>query len=153
MTTTAAGTRVPPPLLYVAGYASGAIIQAALPIRIPAHSTSTWIGVALGAAGLGTVAASIRELHRSGTTVTPNGSVTNLVTTGPYRLSRNPIYLGFALAYAGIAIHLRTGWALVLLPGVIAAVDRAVIAREENYLEQTFPAEFRDYRARTGRWF
>jgi protein-S-isoprenylcysteine O-methyltransferase Ste14 len=74
------------------------------------------------------------------------------VTAGPYRASRNPIYLGFAILYAAAAIGTRAVWPLVTLGGVIGAVDRWVIAREERYLATKFPTEFESYRRQTRRW-
>jgi protein-S-isoprenylcysteine O-methyltransferase Ste14 len=69
------------------------------------------------------------------------------MTTGPYRLTRNPAYLGMALIYIGIALLANTVWVLVPLPVVLVVIDRAVIAREERYLERKFGAEYVDYSA------
>jgi protein-S-isoprenylcysteine O-methyltransferase Ste14 len=74
------------------------------------------------------------------------------VTDGPYRLTRNPGYLGMTLLYAGIAIAADAVWALAPLPVAIAVIDRGVIAREERYLERTFGAPYTEYKRRVRRW-
>jgi protein-S-isoprenylcysteine O-methyltransferase Ste14 len=77
---------------------------------------------------------------------------TTLVTTGPYRLIRNPMYVGFGFLYAGLSLRFQVFWALILLPIAIAIIHWRVIVPEEKYLEQTFGAEYLDYRARVPRW-
>ena len=71
---------------------------------------------------------------------------------GPYRLTRNPMYVGFALVHAGLALRRRSTWALSMLGPVLAVVDRVVIRREERYLERTFGEEYRSYAGRVSRW-
>ena len=79
-------------------------------------------------------------------------AATSLVTTGPYRITRNPGYLGLALLYAGIAALARAPWAYVTLVPALIVVDRAVIAREERYLQRRFGEDYLRYRARVRRW-
>lgn len=75
-----------------------------------------------------------------------------LVTTGPYRFSRNPIYVAYALIYVGIAFNVNTIWPIVFLPAVLGFVQYAVIAYEERYLERLFSDEYLSYKARVRRW-
>jgi protein-S-isoprenylcysteine O-methyltransferase Ste14 len=101
----------------------------------------------------GTLMASfVRAFAGAGTPVSPYSASTTLVTTGPYRISRNPAYLGMALVYAGIAVSTEALWALAPLPAVLAVIDRGVIAREERYLERRLGDEYRRYTQRTRRW-
>lgn len=86
------------------------------------------------------------------TSIVPVRPSTALVTSGPYQLTRNPMYVGMAFLYAGLALLLGVIWALALLPAVLLAVDRIAIAREESYLEAKFGAEYRAYRDRVRRW-
>jgi protein-S-isoprenylcysteine O-methyltransferase Ste14 len=88
----------------------------------------------------------------AGTAVEPWHPSTVLVTGGPYRLSRNPIYLAMAVAFAGLACAVDSLWLLALLPVLVLALDRGVIAREEPYLQRRFGAAYRDYRVRVRRW-
>ena len=84
--------------------------------------------------------------------MSPYSGSTALVTSGPYRLSRNPGYLGMALAFAGISLMTSAVWSLASLVPTLALIEFGVIRREERYLERTFGAEYRDYKARTRRW-
>jgi protein-S-isoprenylcysteine O-methyltransferase Ste14 len=90
--------------------------------------------------------------QRKGTAVEPWKPTTAIVTTGPYRLTRNPAYLGMALVYIGIALLADALWVLVPLPVVLLIIDRMVIAREERYLERKFGQEYVDYKVRARRW-
>ncbi len=92
------------------------------------------------------------HFRRLGTPPQPWKPTTALATGGLYRFSRNPIYLGFAVTYAGLAIALNSVLALVLLAPCLLIVDRLVIAREERYLAGKFGAEYDSWRARVRRW-
>ena len=89
---------------------------------------------------------------RNRTPVNPTRPATRLVTDGPYRFTRNPMYLGMAGAYIGIAVATGVLWALALLPVVVILMDRLVIPREERHLAQTFGEEYERYRGRVRRW-
>ena len=90
--------------------------------------------------------------RRLGTAVEPWKPSTVLGTDGLYRFSRNPIYLGFAITYAGLAIAMDSVLVLVLLIPCLWVVDRFVIQREERYLAAKFGADYDAYRARVRRW-
>jgi protein-S-isoprenylcysteine O-methyltransferase Ste14 len=89
---------------------------------------------------------------RARTSPLPMRPTTALVGSGPYRWTRNPMYLAMLLVYLGAALLFDVTWALVLSPAVVALVNRLVIAREERYLEAKFGEEYRRYKARVGRW-
>jgi protein-S-isoprenylcysteine O-methyltransferase Ste14 len=91
-------------------------------------------------------------LRRRGTTVLPNARSSVLVKTGPYRFSRNPIYLGNTFAVIGLALALRWGWLLLLVPVTVAAIGWLAIAREERHLDLRFGTDWRDYAAKVRRW-
>jgi protein-S-isoprenylcysteine O-methyltransferase Ste14 len=93
------------------------------------------------------------SFRRAGTSVIPFKPTTALVTSGPYRFSRNPMYLGMAFRYIGVALALGVVWALITLPFVIAAVDQLAIAIEEGYLVRKFGDPYCDYMKRVRRWF
>ena len=90
--------------------------------------------------------------RRRGTAVQPWKPSTALVIEGPYRFSRNPIYLGFAVTYVGLAIAMDSWVALLLLLPCLVVVDRFVIQREERYLAAKFGADYDAYRGRVRRW-
>src|SRR5918999_4876649 len=127
-----AGVVAPPPLIFLAGLALGFALEALLPgASLPAAVRWGLGGLAL-LAGVALQTSFIVAFGRRGTSVEPWKPTTAIVTTGPYRLTRNPAYLGMALIYVGIALLADAPWALVPLPVVLVLIDRGVIAREER---------------------
>jgi protein-S-isoprenylcysteine O-methyltransferase Ste14 len=147
-----AGVVAPPPLIYLAGLAAGFGLEALLPgTSLP--GVIRWApGGVFVAAGLVLLGSFNTAFARKGTAVEPWKPTTAIVTGGPYRLTRNPAYLGMALMYVGIALLGDALWALVPLPFVLAVIDRMVIAREERYLERKFGREYLDYKGTVRRW-
>lgn len=142
----------PPPLIYIAGLAFGFVLEALLPSASLAGWLRWGVGGGLAAGGLALARSFFRALARAGTTVSPYSHSTALVTSGPYRISRNPGYLGMALGYAGTTLLCGALWPFVTLIPTLAAIEFGVIRREERNLERTFGAEYRDYTKRTRRW-
>ena len=91
-------------------------------------------------------------MHRAGTNIRPDLPTTALVTEGPFRFTRNPLYLGLTLMYAGIALLIPGTWPLLLLVPVLLVMRWGVIAREERYLERKFGEPYRAYLGRVRRW-
>lgn len=146
------GVAFPPPLLYVVGFLVGVGLELVFPVGRPPLAV-TLAGVLVGAAGwLLLDGAAMRSFGRAGTSTAPFKPSTTLVTDGPYRFTRNPMYVGMAFLYVAVALALGLLWPLAVLPLVLLAVDRLVIAREEPYLERTFSDDYRAYRARVRRW-
>ena len=110
------------------------------------------LGILLVLVGAATTLSAVGFFRRARTSLVPIRPSTTLVSTGPYRFTRNPMYLGLAVVYVGIACWLGTLWPLLLLPVVLVLVGSLVIAREERYLEAKFGEEYRAYRARVRRW-
>jgi protein-S-isoprenylcysteine O-methyltransferase Ste14 len=147
-----AGVIAPPPLIYLGtlglGFGLDAVAGgASLPSRVARP-----VGAALIVAGAGLIGTFVRAFGRARTPIDPYSPSEAIVTDGPYRLTRNPGYLGMALTYAGIAIASNAPWALVPLPVAISVIDRGVVAREERYLERKFGAQYTDYKRRVRRW-
>lgn len=147
-----AGVRFPPPLLYAAGFAIGAAMQRVKPLPGLPRGVATAVGAMAAAAGGALAGSGVATFRRAGTSLVPIKPSTTIVTSGPYRFTRNPMYVGLGLVYAGAAIWSRVTWALAILPGVLLVVDRTVIAREEGYLERAHTEEYARYRARVRRW-
>lgn len=148
--------RVPPPLLYLLPMAMGFIAQYFVPIGIvtgvrPAHMLRL-VGCAEILIGAALNVWALRTFHRLHTTVLPHRPARALAAEGPYKLTRNPMYLGFAIIYLGIAFVANAFWVLLFLPEAIAFVSLFVIGREESYLRREFGSEYDDYRARVRRW-
>src|SRR5260370_6181432 len=87
-------------------------------------------------------------MRRAGTPIDPYQAPTALVTEGPFRRTRNPAYLGMTLIYGGLSLLTGILWPLLLLPGVLLAVDRGVIQREKRELGKQFGAAYREDRRR-----
>ena len=147
-----AGVVAPPPLIYLAGLIIGLVLDALLPQGELPWAVRWILGGALALGGVALLLSFNTAFVRRGTAVEPWKPTTAIVTTGPYRITRNPAYLGMALLYIGITLLADVPWALLILPVVIVVIDRMVIAREERYLERKFGREYLDYRARVRRW-
>jgi protein-S-isoprenylcysteine O-methyltransferase Ste14 len=146
------GVKVPPPLFYLAGFAVGIAVELVLPIDRP-PAAITVVGVAVGVAlWLVLDGTAMMRFLSARTSMIPMRPSTALVTSGPYRFTRNPMYLGMVFAYIAAALAFGVIWALVVLPAVIVAIDRLVIAREEPYLEARFGERYREYKRRVRRW-
>lgn len=90
--------------------------------------------------------------QKAGTNVVPYKPATALVTEGPYRFSRNPMYVGFSITYLGLALGLQSPIAMALLAPCLLVMGWGVIAREERYLEAKFGQAYLDYKAKVRRW-
>jgi protein-S-isoprenylcysteine O-methyltransferase Ste14 len=97
-------------------------------------------------------AAGVRNFSRAETPLPTNQPARVLVTTGIYRWTRNPVYLGFFLLYGGIGVAALSPWSLILLLPLVVTIRYGVVAREEAYLERRFGDAYRDYKARVRRW-
>ena len=141
----------PPPLIFALPLVAGLVLHHFRPQTVLPPAWSHLLGpllLVLGFLGLPAVLA----FRRAGTHPEPWKPTTALVVTGPYRFSRNPMYVGMTLFYLGISLWVNSLWPLLLLPLVLVVVRRGVIAREEAYLERRFGDEYRNYRARVRRW-
>ncbi len=110
------------------------------------------LSLLLLAAGIACVSFAIVTLLRSGTSARPDRPASRLVTEGPYRFSRNPIYLGFTAIYVGVAVLLNIAWPIILLPVVLITLTITAIEREERHLQETFGDAYSDYCRRVRRW-
>ena len=150
-----ANVPVVPPALFGAGIGAGYLLRWLVPVRlVPAGFQSAAASLGAGLALLGAAFAgwALITFFRAKTTPHPNHPVNALVTWGPYRVSRNPMYVGLSSLTLGIALLANTPWILATLPFVWLALRRLVIDREEAYLERKFGQEYLAFKARTGRW-
>jgi protein-S-isoprenylcysteine O-methyltransferase Ste14 len=149
--TETAGVIAPPPLIVAIPLVVGLLVNRWIPVRVVPAGAAAPVGIAcllLGLLGLPAILA----FRRAHTSPEPWRPTTALVTTGPYRFSRNPMYVGFTLFYAGVGFWVNAVWPFVLLPVVILVMRIGVIAREEAYLERRFGEEYREYQRRVRRW-
>ena len=150
------GVRFPPPFLFVAGFLGGLALERwvwRIPLAFGDSRTllvlAGWLGVILG---LLLVAWSMLVFLQFRTAIIPIRPASLLVASGPYRFSRNPMYVGLSALYVGLALLFNLAWPLVLLPVVLILLDRLVIRREERYLADAFGDEYAIYRQRVRRW-
>ena len=146
------GVIAPPPLIYAAGLVAGLLANRRRPTPFLPRVLSKMLGWPLVAGGLSLGLWGFREMRRAGTNVDPYHPTTAIVEGGPYGFTRNPLYVGMTLVYAGISARANALPAALLLPVVLHLVDRAVIEREERYLEGKFGEEYLRYKGRVRRW-
>jgi protein-S-isoprenylcysteine O-methyltransferase Ste14 len=148
----APGVIAPPPLIYLTGLGIGFALEALLPSASLPGALTWLLGGLLLVSGLALARSFVAAFRRADTAVNPGKPTTTIVTTGPYRVSRNPGYLGMALTYAGIAVLTGALWPLVSLVPVLILIDRGVISREERYLQNKFGEEYARYKSKVRRW-
>lgn len=144
------GVRVPPPVIVGGSLALAWGLQKLLPVQLGPPAVA--LGGMMIFIAMGWVGWALLVLVRAGNDPRPDKPDTAFVTTGPYRLGRNPIYAGFLLFLAGVALSWGTLWAWLAVGAVFLALDLLVVRREEAYLRARFPESFPAYTARTRRW-
>ena len=147
------GITVPPPLIFVGGFLIGLAFEYVIPVAAPPLPERVAVGL-VGLAGfLYFDSLAMRGFGRAGTSVLPFGDrTTAIVTDGPYRFSRNPMYVGMTSLYVGVAAAAGVVWAFAALPIVLVVIRYYVIAREEAYLAAKFGDSYREYQSRVRRW-
>ncbi len=146
---------VPVPWVFVLAYLGGVALELFFPSRF--HSSeANLIGSILGgillATGMGIAAWGWLIFYKSRTTTVPGRASSKLVTWGPYRFSRNPMYVGLILAYLGEAGVLHQLWPVLFLPFVVFYINWIVIPVEEARLKEIFSMEYHAYCAKVRRW-
>ena len=141
-----------PPFVYLAAIAGGLALHLIWPARLVAPSLSTPVGAGVTLVAVALFLASVRTLRTAGTPVPGDRPTTTIVRTGPYRFSRNPIYLAFSLLQLGLSIWVNSLAMLIALLPPVALMALVVIPREERYLEARFPSEYPAYKAAVRRW-
>lgn len=141
-----------PPLAYLVAIALGLLLHVAWPVRLVPGAVSVPLGATVVLVALALFLSAVRTFRTAGTPVPGNRPTTSIVRRGPYRYSRNPIYLSFSLLQLGIAFWVNSLWLLVTLIPAVALMSLVVIPREEQYLETRFPADYLPYKASVRRW-
>jgi len=143
---------VPPPMIFL-GYLIGALIlNWIVPFPAPWEFILRVVGGLAIIAGIVLVGSAFFQMRNAHTPVDPRQSVTALVIGGPYRFTRNPIYLGFFLIYIGFTLLDGTLWGLIASPFLIWTITQAVIHAEEIYLDGKFGEKYKQYRSRVRQW-
>ena len=141
-----------PPLVYLGAIALGLLLHFVWPVRLVSGVVSVPLGGTVVLVAVALFLYAVRTFRTAGTPVPGNRPTTTIVRTGPYRRSRNPIYLSFSLLQLGVACWVNSLWLLVTLIPAVALMSFVVIPREEQYLETRFPSDYLPYKAYVGRW-
>ena len=141
-----------PPFIYLGAIALGLALHVLWPVPLVAPFLGTPIGVVLTVVAIALFVLAVRAFRIAGTPIPGNRPTTAIVHTGPYRFSRNPIYLAFSLFQLGLAFWINSLGLLITLIPAVALMSLVVIPREERYLEARFPSEYVPYKASVRRW-
>lgn len=145
---------VPPPLIFLLTYLAGVTVNLVAPLRLTALDSLPIDLIASGVVALGIllVLLGVLGLARARTAVIPHHEVRTVVTTGIYGYTRNPIYLGFLVAYLGTTLWRGDVWPLLTLPFGLGLLKHFVIDLEEAHLQRKFGRHYEEYQRRVRRW-
>jgi len=148
-----ADVRVLPPVLFLGSIGLGVMLGWLAPLELAAGGRlRVLLGLALITLGIAAGAWTIVWMRRTAQDPDPRKPTPELIFAGPFRISRNPIYVGMALLQAGVGLALGNGWVLLLLPPTLWLLLRQVIEREEAYLARKFGEPYETYRRSVRRW-
>jgi protein-S-isoprenylcysteine O-methyltransferase Ste14 len=147
-----ASVRLPPPFVLFGHLAAALLLGWLIRLPVPLPFPVRLLGLGFVLLGLTLAWSAIRAMSAAHTPVDPYAPVTAMVVDGPYRLTRNPIYLGFVCALTGLSLALGTYWGLLLVPLMVVLMNRLVIRHEEAYLERKFGQEYLAYKSSVQRW-
>jgi len=143
---------VRPPFVYLGSITLGLVLHLLWSVRLVPTSASTPLGAMVTVVAVALFVSAVRTFRAAGTPVPGNLPTTTIVRSGPYRFSRNPIYLAFSLLQLGLAFWVNSIALLIMLIPAVALMSVVVIPREERYLEARFPSEYLRYKASVRRW-
>lgn len=141
-----------PPLIYLCSILIGLALQFVWPLKVLPAALEATLGGSLMLVAIVLFMLSVRQFLATGTAIQTHRPTTAIIKIGPYRLSRNPIYLSFTLLHIGIGIWVNSAWLLGILIPTLLLISYGVIAREERYLAQKFGDEYLQYKAFVRRW-
>ncbi|MGH2373918.1 MAG: methyltransferase family protein [bacterium] len=146
------GRRVLPPVYFLAALLLMVGLHYALPVRQVTHFPYRYGGLVFVLGGILLVLWAARLFGQTGTPIKPFQEASALVVRGPYRLTRNPMYVGMVTVLIGIAVLLGSLSPVIIIPLFMALIDVRFIRLEEAALERTFGARYGDYKGRVRRW-
>jgi len=140
-----------PPIVYLISILVGFGLNAVWPVELVPRAIEP-LGGSLILLAVALFVLSVREFRRAPTPIRSRKAVTAVITTGPYRFSRNPIYVSFTLLQVGLAMGTNSAWVAGTLIPTLVLISYGVIAREERYMAQKFGDEYLRYTASVRRW-
>jgi protein-S-isoprenylcysteine O-methyltransferase Ste14 len=146
------GVLIPPPAYIAAVIALAFGLDIMWPIHLEYQSALVWMGYSIVLASIVILLLCAWQFHRHATDIRPHKPATCMIKAGPYRYSRNPIYLCFLLLQLGYGLAVLQVWTLLLLPVSYLVLRYHVIAREEAYLGRIFGAKYLQFCTEVRRW-
>ena len=143
---------VPAPILILIHISIAVVLGKFMPLPVPMPIFVQWLGLGFAAFGFILGVLALIEFRRIRVTLDPKSPTTSLVTSGVYRYTRNPVYLGFVFMLIGLPLNMGTYWGVVLVWPLVIFMDHFVIKREEIYLEKRFKNQYTGYKSRVRRW-
>jgi len=147
-----AGVRVPPPVLYAAAVFGGFALNRRWPLAVGAGVVINVLASMFALAGVALAVSSVGNFRRSRTSIVPIRPATALVISGPYRFTRNPMYVSLAAMTIAAGLLVNSWWVMLLLVVVLLIVRVLVIGPEERYLRRRFGADYIAYTHHVRRW-
>lgn len=146
------GVIAKPPIIYGVALVVGLVLQGVSPLPIASSHLQSWVGLVMIALGGLLAYTAVKTFERWKTPKNPAQPTTTIVTSGPYRYSRNPMYLSLTLIFLGLALTVNSGWLILMGVPVLVFMHVGVIFREERYLEDKFGQVYLDYKSSVRRW-
>lgn len=148
-----AGVIAPPPLIFLAGIAIALVLEWAARADTNLGRLGLYVGLALIVVSIVIALWARRQFIKGGTSIRPDAPSSAILSTGPFRFTRNPLYLSLAMLQVGIGLAAGLAWVVAMVVPAVLVIRFDVIAREERYLERKFGEEYLNYKARVRRWF
>ena len=147
------GVPIHPPLFFLSALLLGTLLNDRVhPLPVFKHDQWRWVGILGVLLGVAVAATGRKAMVSHGTNVNPTQPTTTIVTNGPFKVTRNPLYLSLTMLYIGLALLLNTWWSLFLLVPVWVVMHFTVVLREERYLQAKFGQSYLDYKKRVRRY-
>jgi protein-S-isoprenylcysteine O-methyltransferase Ste14 len=149
-----AAVRFPPPVVALIALALGVLLHRFVrPLALPLEGPVRYgLGLVLLVAGIALIAGALGRFRSTGQDPEPWASTPEIISTGVYRFTRNPMYVSLGLLQAGIGVALANGWVVLFVPAMWAGIYFVAIRHEEAYLERKFGSVYTDYKKSVRRW-
>ena len=141
-----------PGALYAGAFAIALILHLLWPLELLERDLARWIGMGVCLVGAALIVWGIFTMRAARTNIYPELPATALVTNGPFRFTRNPLYVALAILFAGLTLEMNTAWGFIVLIPLVILMHHGVILREEAYLERKFGDAYRRYKASVRRY-